>query len=33
MADYDPVYCNSLEWLLENDFTNQESYWAYSYND
>ena len=32
MEDYDPVYYNSLKWLLENDFTDQETYLTYSYN-
>ena len=32
MEDYDPVYFNSLKWLLENDFTDQETYLTYSYN-
>jgi E3 ubiquitin-protein ligase HUWE1 len=32
MEDYDPVYFNSIKWLLENDFTNSETYLTYSYN-
>ena len=32
MEDYDPVYYNSLKWILENDFTDQETYLTYSYN-
>ena len=32
MEDYDPVYYNSIKWLLENDFTNSETYLTYSYN-
>ena len=32
MEDYDPVFYNSLKWVLENDFTNQETYLTYSYN-
>ena len=32
MEDYDPVYYNSLKWILENDFTGQETYLTYSYN-
>ena len=32
MEDYDTVYYNSLKWLLENDFTDQETYLTYSYN-
>ena len=32
MEDYDPVFYNSLKWLLENDFTNQNTYLTYSYN-
>jgi E3 ubiquitin-protein ligase HUWE1 len=32
MEDYDPVYYNSIKWLLENDLTNAETYLTYSYN-
>ena len=32
MEDYDPVFYNSLKWLLENDFTDSETYLTYSYN-
>ena len=32
MEDYDPVFYNSLKWLLENNFTNEETYLTYSYN-
>ena len=32
MEDYDPVYFNSIKWLLENDFTNTETCLTYSYN-
>ena len=32
MEDYDPVYFNSIKWLLENDFSNSETYLTYSYN-
>ena len=32
MEDYDPVFYNSIKWLLENDFTNSETYLTYSYN-
>ena len=32
MEDYDPVYFNSIKWLLENDFSNSDTYLSYSYN-
>ena len=32
MEDYDPVYYNSIKWLLETNFTNSETYLTYSYN-
>ena len=32
MEDYDPVYFNSIKWLLENDFTNKDTYLSYSYD-
>ena len=32
MEDYDPVFYNSLKWLLENDFTDSDTYLTYSYN-
>ena len=32
MEDYDPIFYNSLKWLMENDFTGQETYLTYSYN-
>ena len=32
MEDYDPVYYNSIKWLLEKDFTETETSLTYSYN-
>ena len=32
MENYDPVYYNSIKWLLENDFTDTETCLTYSYN-
>ena len=32
MEDYDPVYFNSIKWLLENDFSSSDTYLSYSYN-
>ena len=32
MEDYDPVYYNSIKWLLENDFTETETFLTYSVN-
>ena len=32
MEDYDPVYYNSIKWLLENDFTGKETLLTYSYD-
>ena len=32
MEDYDPVYYNSIKWLLENDFSKTETSLTYSYN-
>ena len=32
MEDYDPVYYNSIKWLLENNFTEKETFLTYSYN-
>ena len=32
MEDYDPMFYNSLKWLLENDFTDKETYLTYSYD-
>ena len=32
MEDYDPVYYNSLKWILENDLNEQETYFTYSYD-
>jgi E3 ubiquitin-protein ligase HUWE1 len=32
MEDYDPVFYNSLKWLLDNDFTDSDTYLTYSYN-
>ena len=32
MEDYDPVYYNSIKWLLENDFTEEQTSLTYSYN-
>ena len=32
MEDYYPVFYNSSKWLLENDFTNNNTYSNYAYN-
>ena len=32
MEDYDPVYYNSLKWILENDLNEQGTFFTYSYD-